>query len=117
MRSKTEIEKQISHEDGTPTTSLENARSIMFGGGYECDGIRIFMNSNMTPKWTVYVHFTHVDYKDVIEHRFTGFDLGNNKGARALHEFFKMFNIHPHFNPFQPKERYDWGSYSSVRRK
>ena len=112
MFSKPKIEKSLV-EDGTPGRSLENAQTIMFGGGYECDGIRIFRNQNMTPKWTVFAHFTHGVYHDVISMRFQGFDLDNLVGQKAIAEFFKMFNIHPHFNPFQPRSGYEWGHYSS----
>lgn len=116
MFSKTKIETAIDSEDGTAKTSLGNATTILYGGGYECDGVRVIFDSRMKPEWTVIAHFTHNQYNDVIEHRFNGFNLNTHAGQKALAEMFDMFNVHPHFNPYQPRERYAWGYYAKFEK-
>lgn len=111
MFSKTRIEQMINSEDKTPEKSLENANTIMFGGGYECDGIKVVHNTSVDPRWVVYAHFTHVNHGDAIEQMFTGFNLDTNKGARSMQEFYLMFNIRPPFNPFKPQNSFEWGIY------
>lgn len=110
MYSKTEIEKSLV-EDGSIDRSLENAKTIMHGGGYECDGLRIIYNKSDS-SWLIIMHFKHNIHGDAIEHCFNGFNLDIVSGASALKTAFKMFNINPHYDPHSPRRRYDWGCYS-----